>query len=162
MTKQLPHLDQLFDRFYVDSTSPSGLRYTRNVGTRIKKDQVVGSLSSKGYWKVVWDGRCYLCHRIVQKLKTGQDFTDLTVDHKDRNKENNHPFNLRWATVPEQLVNRKLSSKIGLTGVCVSGSKKNPYKACARDSEGRKRHLGVYPTAQLAHQAYLDFQSSLF
>lgn len=162
MTKPLPHFDWLFDRFYVDSTSPSGLRYARDVGTRIKKGQVAGSRNTgDGYWRVGFNGKNYLCHRIIHGLRTGEDFTDLTVDHRDRNNGNNHPFNLRWLDQSGQNFNQNTFNSTGFKGVALTGKKKNPFRAQAW-VDGKRHHLGVYPTAELAHQAYLDFQDSFF
>lgn len=146
----LPSIDELFDRFYVDSTSPSGLRYTKN-------NKHAGGRNARGYWRVKIDGTRYQAHRIVQALKTGEDLIELTVDHKDRNPSNNHPFNLRWATMTEQALNRLTHNRNGHKGVHHQKGRnlKKPYQAQVW-LDGKMRHLGMYETAEEAHEAYLN------
>lgn len=45
----------------------------------------------------------------------------LSVDHIDRNKDNNHKDNLRWATPSEQALNREPMIRPGNLWVCESG-----------------------------------------
>ena len=51
-----------------------------------------------------------LMHKAVatawSELVEGKPGPGKTIDHKDRNRENNHPGNLRWATAVEQAANR--------------------------------------------------------
>ena len=150
MAKPLPPIDELFDRFYVDSTSPSGLRYVKN-------GKHAGCQNHKGYWRVKIGGTRYPGHRIVQALKTGKDLVELTVDHKDRDPSNNHPFNLRWASMTEQALNRSSHNRNGYKGVHYQEGKnlKKPYQAQIW-LDGKMRHLGMYETAEAAHEAYLS------
>jgi len=55
----------------------------------------------------------FLPHQKAERLAEGA--TDLTVDHIDRDRENNVVDNLRWATKSEQNINRDLSD--GLPGI---------------------------------------------
>jgi len=126
----------------------------------MKKDQVAGNKNAiDGYWRVGFNSKNYLCHRIIHSLRTGEDFTDLTVDHRDRDNGNNHPFNLRWLDQSGQNRNQNTFNSTGFKGVCLTGKKKNQFKAQAW-VDGKHYYLGVHPTAELAHQAYLDFQYS--
>ena len=51
-----------------------------------------------------------LMHKAVAtawpELLDGHPGPGKTIDHKDRDRENNHPSNLRWATAAEQAANR--------------------------------------------------------
>lgn len=156
----LPSVEELFERFYVDSTSPSGLRWaTKRFKCRHEVGDTAGSIGAGRYWRIEICGVRYPAHRIVQAMKTGADRSHMTVDHIDRNKQNNHPFNLRWATMQEQSLNKTCSNPLG-KGVCyIRDGLTKPYRASAwRD--GKDVYLGMYSTADAAHQAYLAFTSS--
>lgn len=87
------------DKFYVDPTSPSGLRWTMdrfNLGDRgvklVSKNDLAGCKNKlTGYWTYM--GR--MCHRIVYALVHGECPAQLTVDHIDSNKDNNSISNLQ-------------------------------------------------------------------
>lgn len=116
--KAIPPIDHLFDLFYVDSSSPTGLRWAekrraRDAGTVAGH---VHKTSNRAYIEVPKYGR-YLSYRIVQCMKTGED-SPLEVDHIDRDCTNNHPFNLRWANHSEQQVNTpSRPSRLGVRNV---------------------------------------------
>ena len=157
----LPPVDDLFDRFYVDSSSPSGLRWARSrYKCRYKTGDVAGSLNTGQYWRVTIDDIAYPAHRVVQVMKTGVDRTDLTVDHINRNMQDNHPFNLRWATMSMQAKNKKCRNKTGYRGVLHHAKRnlKKPFQAQVW-VEGRMKNLGMFETALEAHQAWLKATS---
>jgi len=154
MTDSLPSLDRLFELFYVDSTSPTGLR---NVKTRgpARKDQPAGSVCDAEYSYVGIDRKQFLTHRIIQKMKTGVD-SELSVDHKDQNKRNNHPFNLRWADQGAQNRNRPYKNKTGYRGVAYYPHLPyKPYNARV-NVNGKQVSLGYYATADEAHAVVLQ------
>ena len=88
MAKSLLPIDELFYRFYVDSTSPSGLRYADNFGSRARKGEAAGTKLANGYHRVRINGSNFFTHRIVMALRCGYDLVDMTVDHKDRDQKN--------------------------------------------------------------------------
>lgn len=49
------------------------------------------------------------------ELVQGSPGPGLTLDHIDRNVENNHPSNLRWATAVQQAANRRSSKQLVAT-----------------------------------------------
>lgn len=99
-------VDRCWELFYVDSTSPTGLRnaidrHRSPAGTR------AGWVLPSGYSMAYIDGHGYSAHRIVLAMKTGVDpGPSFEADHIDRDRANNHPFNLRWANRSEQCVNK--------------------------------------------------------
>jgi hypothetical protein len=93
--------------FELSEEFPSGLKWKITVTNRAKAGNMAGSLKNHGYWSVGYKGKSYPVHRIVCALATNKDCTDLTVDHIDRNRGNNCPENLRWATKSEQGKNRE-------------------------------------------------------
>ncbi len=62
-----------------------------------------------GDYRVVrFQGKAYKVHRLVCMAFNGRPTTDsLTVDHIDRNTQNNCADNLRWATGKEQAANKR-------------------------------------------------------
>lgn len=159
-TKPIP-LDRCFELFYVDSTSPSGLRNAVD-RHRSPKDRIAG-------WKVVnprqgytthlvyVDGKCYQSHRIVYAMATGH-VDPFEVDHIDQDSLNNHPFNLRAASRSSQCINKTHPNATGkYRGVMRNGSKW-AYEI-RRRSQGVRIYEGGFITeheAHLARQAKLD------
>ena len=105
---------------------------------------------SGGYCKVWIGNGSYKTHRIVLAMTTGEDRPDMEVDHIDRNKGNNHPFNLRWASRKRNVRNRDVSG-VSHDPRC----KTKPFSAELR-YDGKRVRLGYYATRQEAHQAYLN------
>ena len=97
--------------------------------------------------------RRYKVHRIVHAMRTGKDDPSMTVDHKDRNPLNNHPFNLRWLDMQGQAINRSAYNRLKIKGV----RQKRPGRYEAYITRNRKQiYLGTFDTAEQAHQAYLN------
>ena len=152
-TKSVP-VDRAFEVFYVDSTSPSGLRNLIQRGPRRKGMPSGWSLTNKrnGYtvWMVHIDGKTYLAHRVIYAMRTG-DPTPVEVDHKDRNPQNNHPFNLREADRSEQTLNKSHPNATGnYRGVTKRGSAWT--FEIRRRSQGVRISRGGFVTE---HEAYL-------
>ena len=67
-----------------------------------------GTKHGGGYYVTNINGITYYMHKLVAlaflKKPTGNDYT--TVDHIDRNTENNNVLNLRWATLEMQAANK--------------------------------------------------------
>lgn len=58
-------------------------------------------------------GKTFRVHRLVAHIFIGDPEEGQTVDHVDRNRSNNHFFNLRWVTSSEQTINRAPSKRRG-------------------------------------------------
>jgi hypothetical protein len=112
-----------------------------------------GSPHCKGYRHVGIGGRLYLEHRVVYALVNGE-WPPEEVDHADRNRARNAATNLRAATSVQNKAN------VGLSRANQSGRKgahwdRDSQKWCAEIKvNGQKRHLGRFPTLDLAAQAY--------
>ena len=64
-----------------------------------------GHRDSWGAVQVSVKGRLYLAHRVIWAMKTGK-WPRKTIDHRDRNPENNRWGNLREATRAQQTANK--------------------------------------------------------
>ena len=95
LAKKLPSVKLLKERFEIDSSSPTGLRYKSDVGTKIKSGQVAGTYSSVyNRWNVGINYEKFQVSRIVWKLAYGTD-PEQVIDHIDNNPMNNDISNLR-------------------------------------------------------------------
>lgn len=99
-------------------------------------------------------------HRVILERMLGRKLERWEhVDHIDRNPLNNKRGNLRLATSAQNAANRAVQSnnKLGVKGVRKHGS---GYEAnvCAN---GKSVYLGIFPTIELAHAAYLEAAKKL-
>jgi hypothetical protein len=69
-----------------------------------------GTDHGDGYKTVRIDGKAYYSHRIIKEMTTGKKVNGF-VDHKDRNRANNKPKNLKTTTRSQNNKNRKSWSK---------------------------------------------------
>jgi hypothetical protein len=137
----LPSADRLHEiLFYDEEDGELYLRIDR--GPR-KAGMLAGCINKAGYISIAIDGVCYLAHRVIWKMKTGQD-PILDIDHKDTDGINNRWSNLREATVCQNLQNMRLSRRntSGVKGVSFDN---DLGKWCAEIMKDRKRHkLGYF------------------
>ena len=91
-----------------DETSPSCIRWKEGTqqGSTVGGD-VAGHLSaSSGYWVCCINYRTYKVQRLVWVLQSKEDlYSNLFVDHIDRNKSNNKIDNLRLVTQQDNVKN---------------------------------------------------------
>lgn len=111
-----------------------------------------------GYALVRYNGVLYRSHRLIWKMVTGIDPGELEIDHIDRDTTNNSWQNLRLASSVEQAVNRRVrrDSTTGVRGVIRT---KKSFQAKIQRN-GDRVHLGTFPTAAEAGEAYARAASS--
>lgn len=71
---------------------------------------IAGTNHGDGYKTVRIDGKAHYVHRIVKEMTTGKK-AKRDVDHKDRNRSNNKPSNLRTISRSKNNQNRKSWSR---------------------------------------------------
>lgn len=154
-----------FLHFYHDESSPSGLRWNRNVVVgrgRIMyhKHEPCLAKDSYGYWVVSLGQYQYKIHRILWIMSHGYLCDDFQIDHFDRNKRNNKISNLR---VVEQATNNRNSSKrshntTGYTGVTKYYHKPtcvNYYKS--KVTYNGKQYIRIFNVDKLGELVALEF-----
>ena len=157
MTKPnpLPPLEELNRRYYIDASSPSGLRNRISLCNRALAHAVAGSISpALRYWRVNIGGKFYQVHRIIAALIYECDPGHNEVDHLDGNSLNNSPENLRLVNKSMNLHNANVrrDSKTGVKGVEYRKGRKSPYMATIT-YKGKRHTLGSYATLEQASAA---------
>lgn len=144
--------DNFKDIFYIDETSPSGIRYLKdnNGKSSVNKRKAHDVAGNKKYqkdgrphsWQIQVNGKSYLVHRIVYFLHTGVDLLDeeLVLDHIDRNPFNNSILNLRVATYFENAVNSKPKANrySDVQNIYLNNGNKYKYWVCSKSINGVK------------------------
>lgn len=113
------------DYLVYDTNSPSFLTWKKrsSVGSKIKAGDVAGSLDIQDdYWKLHALGYSYKVHRVIWYLHHGKIPEKYTIDHIDRNRQNNNISNLRCVPSSINGKNRTINenNKTGINGIAYS------------------------------------------
>lgn len=116
--------------FYYDESSPSGLRYKKDVSTGYYITKLKGGVAGNKHttsgeyvvgWRLKLNGKDYKVHRIIWLLLNGSIDSRLVVDHIDNNPLNNNIHNLRLVSYHLHGRNKKpshlVNSRTGIVGV---------------------------------------------
>ena len=150
--RPLPPIDELRRRLAYRSDGV--LIWKRPPANHVKPGSKAGSLNSKGYLHLLFNGRLLLCHRVVWAILKREDPLRLQIDHINGNKQDNKIVNLRKATTKQNLCNQK----------CVKGyyfSKQHKKWRPRITLNGKKKHLGLFDTEEQAREAYLRAKEKL-
>lgn len=139
-------------------TANGELYWKRTCGARAKEGTRAGHLQDTGYWRIRYKGTLYLLHRIVFLMTNG--YMPRAVDHADGNTKNNHPLNLRPATVNQNNHNakRRVDNTSGIKGV--SFDKRNGMWAAQCMVNTKQHWLGYHATKALAGKAVQKFREA--
>jgi HNH endonuclease/AP2 domain len=115
----------------------------------------IGTLSSSGYLIGYLDYSRYPLHRVAWFYMTGRWPTD-EIDHKNRQKTDNHFANLREATHGQNTINGKTrcDNTSGYRGVHVHNRRNTIKYSSAIGFNGKQLHLGTFDTPEAAYAAY--------
>lgn len=146
----------------IDYSPETGLfRWRVHQGGPRKQGWFAGA-DEHGYRAISVRGQLHRAHRIAWLLMTGY-WPEQEIDHIDGDRSNNRWENLREV---EHVINshnqRRAStnSTTGVLGVSMGPSKKSPYLAGIRVN-GKRIHLGSFPTLEAAEAAYLKAKRKL-
>lgn len=125
---------------------PAGLGTIRK-----KAGTPAGWLSCSGYWVVWLDGVNIQGHQAVWALTRGE-WPQALIDHKDRDRANNRPDNLRLATKSQNSANTAKRRGNGPRGVAkVVGCERWAAKIAVN---GKQIYLGIFKSPEEASSAY--------
>jgi hypothetical protein len=113
-----------------------------------------GNFRRDGYRKLKFCGKQYLVHRVAWLLHYGS-WPAGDIDHIDGNPANNKLENLRDVPHSVNLQNRKSATTGNKTGLLGVVRRRNKYAAHIHKN-GKQIYLGLFETAELAHQAYKE------
>lgn len=121
---------------------------------RVHVGDVAGSLGSRGYTMIMVDLVNYSAHRLAWFYMTG-GWPKEEIDHANGVRADNRFANLREVTRSENLQNQRKPRSDSSTGFLgVQPHLDGKFQARIM-TDGRRRSLGLFPTAALAHEAYL-------
>lgn len=138
---------------YCPETGVFRWRMKVSIGTRI--GGIAGAPRPDGYVRLQVFGRKYMASRLAWLYMTG-NWPEHGVDHKDGNRSNNRWGNLRDVPQSVNMQNQRRArsdNSTGLLGAHRHSSGKGFTSTIIVN--GRRHHLGSFPTAQDAHAAYL-------
>jgi len=153
----LPPIEYLQQLFYLDTNSPSGLRWRKAPSAWTKATSIAGTQRTKDhYWRVRWkyQGKTvdYMAHRIVYALQHNCDPADKFVDHIHNDKDNNKPLRLATKLQNSQNRNGRKNTTSIYKGVCLIKAT-GRWRSTIRINKQYK-HIGVYATQEEAALAY--------
>lgn len=141
--------------------------YQPNTGVLVRKvtrgnrsaGRIVDTPSSKGYLRVLVDGKRYYAHQVVWVYF--HDSWAKQIDHINGNKQDNRIENLRDVDTSTNCHNQygpRKNNRLGVKGVHKIRSGKYRASCTVR---GVKCDLGVFPTPESASVAYEEFKKGL-
>jgi hypothetical protein len=126
-------------------------QFTRLNKTR--RGRLAGTQNSCGYIRIVINRKAYLAHRLAWLYVYGT-FPTADTDHINGNRADNRIANLR--DVPRKInsTNRHTANKNNVSGLLGVSPLRDRWVA-QHAVQGKNRHIGVFDTAEAAHQAYI-------
>lgn len=129
--------------------------------TRRNPGDVAGAVYGNGSHYIVVDRQSHPSHRLAFLWMTGA-WPDHDVDHINGDRLDNRWINMRPASRKENMHNRGRANKNNKSGLLgVSWSKQKSKWIAQIMADGRAHYVGLFPTPELAHAAYLKAKDEL-
>lgn len=128
---------------------------------KVKAGTIVGSKQKYGHLAVKINGKNYYLHRLAWLYVYGK-FPDYMIDHINGIANDNKIDNLRDVSNKVNQHNQKnahINSNSGLLGASWN-TKNKAWKAQIKHN-GQVIYIGLYKTAELAHNAYINVKKEL-
>ena len=128
------------------------------VGARAQIGRIAGS-PSNGYRKIQINRTLYPEHRLAWLFVHGR-WPDAEIDHINGIKNDNRIANLRDVSHTHNMQNQRSRAFRGVSGYMGVSPHGNSWRAKITVA-GSVKHLGMYQTPLLAHEAYLAVKRQL-
>ena len=124
---------------------------------RSNPGDIAGTKCPSGYINISIDSVLYRAHRLAWRYMYGDSPVKL-IDHINGIRDDNRIINLREVSHSENSQNqKKATSKNKSTGLMGAYYHiKHKYYSSQINVNGKSINLGVFDTAELAHEAYLE------
>lgn len=154
---------ELFDGIWVrEDGMIKKLKYNRNRAqdwftgnSYTYKDYRSKTVSFRTWFRIMINRKFYQLHRLIAKAFISNYSVDLVVDHINGNTLDNRLTNLRCVTNRENMLNQYKHRNGKLAGACLMRGGKY-LSNCSIN--GKSHHIGIFPTEQEAHDAYVKFK----
>lgn len=129
--------------------------------TRKSDGQKLGTDHIKGYIRIKIGSMDVLAHRLAWFIATGKE-PEATIDHINRDKQDNRLCNLRQATHSQNQCNRgpQKNCASGVSGVAMN-RQKTGWQAYIK-LNGKRVHLGTFKQVDDAIRARMAAQKAMF
>lgn len=118
-----------------------------------------GSFDKDGYILLSLQKRKFRAHRVAWLFVHGK-WPDGIIDHIDGDPANNRISNLRDVSESVNMQNKIYAGKMTSTGLLGAFKWRNKFSAAIKVN-GKRSHLGVFETAELAHAAYMAAKAKI-
>lgn len=127
-----------------------------------KRGDIAGSVKGDGYIYIRVMGKFYAAHRLAFLIVNGSlPPTGMVVDHINGDKLDNSFNNLRIVTQSINQQNRRAACKLSKTGLLGVKPLANGKFQARITVNGKRMHIGDFPCAESAHQAYIEAKRKL-
>lgn len=147
--RQLIHYDPYTGKFF----------WKRSNHSKQVIGQELGSLNTIGYYTLSLNKHIYYAHRVAWALVMGE-WPKGVIDHINGNKADNSFWNLRDTTYRINQENRTKAQANSSSKLLGAFKYKNGFRSQIK-VKGQLHYLGVFPTAEEAHQAYISAKQKL-
>ena len=129
-------------------------------GGGVRKGDIAGRISNRGYRAIKLQGIQYQAHRLAWLIYYGK-FPENQIDHINGDKLDNRLCNIRDVTHRENAQNRKIHRQGKLTGATWCGGKRRKCWVSQAKVNRKTVFIGMFQTPEEAHNAYIHFITSL-
>lgn len=153
--------DADFFRSVIDYDQETGeMRWKKRIGPMNPIGSVVGWKEPTGYQVVSIFGKKVRLHRLAWVYVNGE-WPKNEIDHINGIRDDNRISNLRDATSSVNNQNKRSALSSNKSSSLLGVSRKNSGWRAQILANGAKRHLGIFATAEEAHEAYLKAKREL-